>query len=134
MVRNWGRRKTQTCVTETYKREIYPTQSGIDNEPTKITWGLAAGAETSKGSTTGAGAAEFGAAGAAGGGGGKGGSSWSAIANVAGGGRLDRRNLNATLTELCRTGQGAAKTALFEARAARHHTQQHAGPAGRNLT
>ena len=116
-------------MTETYKRETYPTQSGIDNEPTKITWGSAAGAETSKGSTTGAGAA-----GAAGGGGGKGGSSWSAIANAAGGGCLDRRNLNATLTELCRTGQGAAKTALFEARAARHHTQQHAGPAGRNLT
>ena len=43
------------------------------------------------------------------------------------------RNLNATFTELRRTGQGVAKTALFEARAARHHTRQHAVPAGRNL-
>ena len=39
-----------------------------------------------------------------------------------------------TFTELRRTGQGAAKTELFEARAARHHARQHAGPAGRNLT
>ena len=30
--------------------------------------------------------------------------------------------------------QGAAKTALFEARAARRHARQHAGPVGRNLT
>ena len=116
-------------MTETYKRETYPTQCRIDSETTKITSGSAAGAETSKGSTTGAGAA-----GAAGGGGGKAGYSWSAIANAAGGGCSDRRNLNATFTELSRTGQVAAKTALFEARAARQHTQQHAGPAGRNLT
>ena len=49
-------------------------------------------------------------------------------------GRWEGRNLNATFTELRRTGQGAAKTALFEARAARHHARQRAGPVGRNLT
>ena len=81
---------------------------------TKITSGSATGAGTSKGSTTGAGAAGFRAAGAAAGGGFKAGSSWSAIANAAGGGCLAQRNLNATFTELCRTGQGAAKTVLFE--------------------
>ena len=32
------------------------------------------------------------------------------------------------------TGQEVAKTELFEARAARHHARQHAGPAGPNLT
>lgn len=101
---------------------------------TKITSGSAAGAGTSKGSTTGAGTAGFGAAGAAAGGGGKAGSSWSAIANEAGGGCSARRNLNAPFTELRRTGQEAAKTELFEARAARHYARQHAGPAGRNLT
>ena len=40
----------------------------------------------------------------------------------------------AYIFELRRTGQGAAKTVLFEARTARHHAQQYAGPAGRNLT
>ena len=118
----------------TERRETYPTQSKIDNVTTKITSGSATGAGTCKGSTTGAGAAGFGAAGAAAGGGGKTGSSCSAIANAAGGGCLARRNLNATLTELRRTGQGEAKTVLFEARAARHHARQHAGQAGRNLT
>ena len=49
-------------------------------------------------------------------------------------GRWEGRNLNATFTELRRTGQEAAKTELFEARAARHYARQHAGPAGRNLT
>ena len=44
------------------------------------------------------------------------------------------RNLNATFIELRGTGQGGAKTALFEARAARHLAQRHAGPPGRNLT
>ena len=44
------------------------------------------------------------------------------------------RNLNAPFTKLRRTGQEAAKTELFEARAARHYARQHAGPAGRNLT
>ena len=88
----------------------------------------------SKGSTTGAGTAGFGAAGAAAGSGGKADFSWSAIANEAGGGCSARRTLNAPFTELCRTGQEAAKTELFEARAARHYVRQHAGPAGRNLT
>ena len=37
-------------------------------------------------------------------------------------------------TKLRRTGQGAAKTVLFEARAARHHVRQNAGLAGQNLT
>ena len=46
-------------------------------------------------------------------------------------GRWEGRNLNATFPELRRTVQGAAKTVLFEARAARHHARQHAGPAGR---
>ena len=101
---------------------------------TKITSGSAAGAETSKGSTTSAGTAGFGAVNAAAGGGGKASSSWSAIANKAGGSCSARRNLNAPFTELRRTGQEAAKTELFEARAARHYTRQHAGPAGRNLT
>ena len=54
--------------------------------------------------------------------------------NEAGGGCSARRNLNATFTELRRTGQEVAKTELFQARAARHHARQHAGPAGRNLT
>ena len=49
-------------------------------------------------------------------------------------GRWEGRNLNATFSELRRTGQGAAKTMLFEARAARHDAQQHAGPAEWNLT
>ena len=44
------------------------------------------------------------------------------------------QNLNATFTELRRTGQEVAKTELFEARAARHYARHHAGPAGRNLT
>ena len=101
---------------------------------TKITSGSAAGAGTSKGSTTGAGTTGLGAAGAAGGGGGKAGSSWSPIANEAGGGCSARINLNAPFTELRRTGQEAAKTELFEARAARHYARQHAGPARRNLT
>ena len=100
----------------------------------KITSGSAAGAGTSKGSTTGAETAGFGAAGAAAGGGGKAGSSRSAITNEAGGGCAARRNLNTPFTELRRTGQEAAKTELFEARAARHYAWQHAGPAGRNLT
>ena len=43
-------------------------------------------------------------------------------------------NLNVPFTELRRTGQEAAKTELFEARASRHHARQHSGPAGRNLT
>ena len=87
----------------------------------KITSGSAAGAGTSKGSTTGAITAGFGAAGAAAGGGGKAGSSRSAITNEAGGGCEARRNLNTPFTELRRTGQEAAKTELFEARAARHY-------------
>ena len=91
---------------------------------TKITSGSAAGVGRSKGSTTGAGNAGFGAAGAEAGGGGKAGSSWSAIANEAGGGCSARRNLNAPFTELRRTGQEAAKTELFEARAARHYERQ----------
>ena len=95
----------------------------------KITSGSAVRAGTSKSSTTVAGAA-----GAAAGGGGKAGSLWSTIANEAGGGCSARRNLNAPFTELRRTGQEAAKTELFEARAARHYARQHAGPAGRNLT
>ena len=41
---------------------------------------------------------------------------------------------NATFPKLRRTGQGAAKTVLFEAWAARHHARQHAGPAEWNLT
>ena len=57
-----------------------------------------------------------------------------AITNEAGGGCSARRNLNAPFTELCRTGQEAAKTELFESMAARHYARQHAGPAGRNLT
>ena len=65
---------------------------------------------------------------------GKAGCSWSAITNEAGGGCSARRNLNAPFTELRRTGQEAAKTELFEARAARHYARHHAGPAGRNLT
>ena len=44
------------------------------------------------------------------------------------------RNLNAPSTELRRTGQDAAKTELFEARAVRHYARQHAGLAGWNLT
>ena len=96
---------------------------------TGITWGSAAGTGTSKGSTTGAGTA-----GAAAGGGGKAGSLWSAIANEAGGSCSARRNLNAPFPELRRTGQEAAKTELFKARAARHYARHHAGPAGRNLT
>ena len=100
----------------------------------KITSGSAAGAGTSKGSTTGAGTAGFGAAGAAAGGGGKAGSSRSAITNEAGGGCAARRNLNTPSTELRRTGQEAAKSEVFEARAARHYAWQHAGAAGRNLT
>ena len=43
-------------------------------------------------------------------------------------------NLNAPFTELRRTGQEAAKTELFEARAARHYAWQHASPARQNLT
>ena len=100
----------------------------------KITSRSAAGAGTSKGSTTGAGTAGFEAAGAAQGGGGKAGSSWSAIANEASGGCSSQRNLNAPFTELRRTGQEAAKTEIFKARAAMHYARQHAGPAGRNLT
>ena len=100
----------------------------------KITSRSAAGAGTSKDSTTGAGTAGFEAAGAAQGGGGKAGSSWSAIANEAGGGRSAQRNLNAPFTELRRTGQEAAKTEIFKARAARNYARQHADPAGRNLT
>ena len=49
-------------------------------------------------------------------------------------GRWEGRNLNATFTELRRTGHEATKTELFEARAAKHHVRQHAGPAGRYLT
>ena len=64
---------------------------------------------------------------------GKAGSLWSAIVNAAGGGCSARRNVNATFTELRRTGQEGAKTTLFEASAARHHARQHAGPAERNL-
>ena len=109
-------------MTETYKLETYPMKSKIDNLATKIILGLAAGAGASRGSTTGAGDA-----GEAAGGGGKVSSLWSAIANAAGGGCSARRNVNATFTELHRTSQGAAKTPLFEARAARHHAQQHAG-------
>ena len=41
---------------------------------------------------------------------------------------------NAPFTELRRAVQEAAKTELFEARAARHYARQHAGPTGRNLT
>ena len=100
----------------------------------KITSGSAAGAGTSKGYTTGAETAGFGAAGAAAGGRGRAGSSRSAITSEAGGGCAARRNLNTPFTELRRTGQEAAKTELFEARAARHYAWQHAGPAGRNLT
>ena len=44
------------------------------------------------------------------------------------------RNLSAPFTELRSAGQEAAKSELFEARAARHYARQHAGPAGRNLT
>ena len=111
---------------------VYPTESTFGNLTMKITSGSAAGAGTSKGSTTGAETAGFGAAGAAAGGGGKAGSSRSAITNEAGGGCAARRNLNTPFTELRRTGQEAAKTELFEARAARHYAWQHAGPAGRN--
>ena len=84
----------------------------------KVTSGSAAGAGTSKGSTTGAGTAGFGAAGAAADGRGK---SGSAITSEAGGGCAARRNLNTPFTELRRTGQEAAKTELFEARASRHY-------------
>ena len=65
---------------------------------------------------------------------GKAGCSWSAITNEAGGGCSAPRNLNAPFTELRRTGKESAKTELFEARAASHYAQQHAGQAGRNLT
>ena len=68
------------------------------------------------------------------GGGGKAGSSWSAIANEADGGCSARRSLTPPFTELRRTGQEAAKTELFEARAARHYARQHTGPARRNVT
>ena len=44
------------------------------------------------------------------------------------------QSLNAPFTELRRTGQEAAKTEIFKARAAMHYAQHHAGPAGRNLT
>ena len=44
------------------------------------------------------------------------------------------RSLNAPFTELRRTGQEAAKTEIFKARAARHYARQHTGPAGRDLT
>lgn len=120
--------KTQTRVTETYKRETYPTKSKIDNVTMQITSGSAAGAGASRDSPTGTGAA-----GAEADGGGKAGSSWSAIANTAGGSSA-RRNVNITFTKLRRSGQGAAKTPLFEARATRHHARQHAGLGGRNLT
>ena len=113
-------------MTETYKREIYPTKSKIDNVTMKIASGSAAGAGASRDSRTGAGAA-----GGAAGGGDKAGSSWSAIANAAGDGSA-RRNVNASFTELRRTSKGATKTMLFEARAARHHAWQHAGLGGRN--
>ena len=116
-------------MTEIYKSETYPTQSRIDNVTTKITSGSAAGTGTSPQLVQEL--AGFGAAGAAAGGG-KAGSSWSATANATGGGCLAPRNLNATFTELRRTGQGAAKTALFEASAARHHARKHAGPTGWN--
>ena len=99
----------------------------------KTTSGSAAGAGTSKGSTNGAGTAGFGAACAAAGGGGRQ-SRLFVVTNEAGGGCSARRNLNAPLTELRRTGQDAAKTELFEARPAMHYARQHAGPAGRNLT
>ena len=49
-----------------------------------------------------------------------------------GGGGWEGRNLNATFTELRRTGQGAAKTALFEERAATPHARQQGDPAGRS--
>ena len=94
----------------------------------KITSGLAVGAGASRDSTTGTGAA-----GAAADGRGKAGSLWSAIANAAGDGSA-RRNVNITFTKLRRSGQGAAKTLLLEARARRHHARQHAGLGGRNLT
>ena len=94
----------------------------------KITSGSAAGAGASRDCTTGTGAA-----GAAADGRGKAGSSWSAIANAVGDGST-RRKVNITFTKLRRSGQGAAKTPLFEARATRHHAWQHAGLGGRNLT
>ena len=72
----------------------------------KITSGSDAGVGMSKGSTTGAGTARFGAAGAAARGGGKASSSWSAIANEAGGGFAAQRNLDGPFTKVCRTGQG----------------------------
>ena len=65
---------------------------------------------------------------------GKAGCSWSAITNEAGGSCSAPRNLNTPFTKLRRTGQGAAKSELFKARAARHYARQHAGPTGQNLT
>ena len=56
------------------------------------------------------------------------------VSHTAFGGCLTLQNLSATFPELRRTGQGAAKTVLFEARGTRHHARQHTGPAGRNLT
>lgn len=94
----------------------------------KITSGSAAGARASRDSMTGTGAA-----GAAADGRGKAGSLWSAIANAVADGST-RRNVNITFTKLRRSGQGAAKTPLFEARATRHHAWQHAGLGGWNLT